>query len=121
MKTKLIKGKVDILLVDGLPKNGGTNETFVIKDGQIQYFAYNGHLASRTKLPNNIQGNWKFVSTIEELTEEDAEKLFEIEPLESSIQTFYFHLGKNKVAIDPIQQSEYDVFNPSTTLIFVKK
>jgi len=107
--------------VDGLPKNGGTNETFVIKDGQIQYFAYNGHLASRTKLPNNIQGTWKFISTIEELTPEDADQLVESDPPESSIQTFYFYLGKNKGPIDPIQQSQYDVFSLSTTLIFVKQ
>ena len=93
MKTKLIKGKVDILLVDGLIHNddiADLNEVIIIKPMFTDFnsigYKLNWDILSddeprleliSLKDTGAEKGNWKFISTIENLSEIEADGLVE--------------------------------------------
>ncbi|MDA3614698.1 hypothetical protein [Polluticaenibacter yanchengensis] len=66
MKTKIIKGKVEILLVDELPK--GINHVGVLGQRILVTNKDGGFATNKCVEP----GNWQFLSTIDDLTEEQA-------------------------------------------------
>jgi hypothetical protein len=112
MKTKLIKGKVDILLVDGLPNGKSVN----YKYGDIMFIG------------QATESKWKYINTLENLTEDEADGLVEsdyvvdkngycdylrgwFDPRLTAVESFQSLLDDNEIIN----------FNPSTTLIFVKQ
>ena len=124
METKLIKGKVDILLVDGLPKEARDFKYFNDKENPYMSYKLGVVVEREYAFP---QGNWKFISTIENLSEIEADGLVEsdyvvdkngycdylrgwFDPRLTAVESFQSLLDDNEIIN----------FNPSTTLIFVK-
>lgn len=72
IRTKQIKGKLDILLVDGLPEQ-------IRKDIHLINWETADPLLDSIRsvlfLGTEIKGNWKYLSTIEGLSEEQADEL----------------------------------------------
>ena len=124
MKTKIIKGKVDILLVDGLPKEARDFKYFNDKENPYMSYKLGVVVEREYAFP---QGNWKFISTIENLSEIEADGLVERQASDIKIYLNYnkmrFKIGMK--AIESFQSllqanDENNEFNPKTTLIFIK-
>jgi|JI7StandDraft_1071085.scaffolds.fasta_scaffold94576_3 hypothetical protein len=143
MKTKLIKAKATILLVDGLIHNddiADLNEVIIIKPMFTDFnsigYKLNWDILSddeprleliSLKDTGAEKGNWKFISTIENLSEIEADGLVERQASDIKIYLNYnkmrFKIGMK--AIESFQSllqanDENNEFNPKTTLIFIK-
>lgn len=144
IRTKqLSTGKVDILLVDGLPEGAHWFEHNCNPKKPNEYvYAVGKQDDLVVDLP---LGNWKFISTIEKLSEEEADELVEKENInQKSLNLFDDLLSYNQVLLDKdncpnqwcingkIDQGygnysicaiceEDNIFFPSTTLIFIKE
>ena len=81
MKTKIIKGKVDILLVDGLPKEARDFKYFNDKENPYMSYKLGVVVEREYAFP---QGNWKFISTIENITDKQKHEI-----LHSQFQEMY--------------------------------
>lgn len=129
IRTKIIEGKQTILLVDGLPEN------------KANEFKFGGMWLNMVR--------WKFISTIENLSEYEADGLVDRVAqhyqkygystiadcwTDTAIESFHSLLKANDVLMEnpynepwrddaypPLwQEAEAKVFKSSTTLIFVK-
>lgn len=142
MKTKTIQAKATILLVDGLPKEARDFKYFNDKENPYMSYKLGVVVEREYTFP---QGNWKFISTIENLTEEQADGLVDkgvVMPtaftefhhllLENDVYKINPYVHPDNISIQPAslgwymdrlaewQSAEAKVFNPKTTLIFIK-
>ena len=115
MKTKQIKGKVDILLVDDVLPIGYKSVEDTLANG-VSFTMPDGYSDSFYLSEEYDKDVWKFLSTIENLTEEQASEILGILPIS------YSSIKNNKAAFEHLlKANDADDFNPKTTLIFIKQ
>ena len=107
MKTKLIKGKVDILLVDGCT------------EAQYHEYKFGGMWLNQVR--------WKVVNFIDKLTEEQADGLVSVQQFGMKCRPAGIFDEPHETAIEALNSwityyaKKGEVFNPKTTLIFTKQ